>query len=99
MFIAIGSPLFVIVAYVIYLICNKSNDESFNESVTNISGGIIMSFLFLGLVALVVLGVKTIDDNNKEIEKIKYDISQIEKNYGIIPGGWNDLSTMKNKQK
>jgi hypothetical protein len=94
MFIAIGSPLFVIVVYVIYLTYNKSNDESFNESVSNILGGISASILFLGLVALVVLGVKTIDDNNKEIEKIKYDISQIEKNYEVIPGGWNDLSTM-----
>ena len=98
MFIAIGSPLFVVVAYVIYLIYNSENKQTLEEILTIIAGGIIILLLLLGIGALILHGVKTIDNNNKEIEKIKYDISQIEKNYGIIPGGWNDLSTMKSKR-
>ena len=94
MFIAIGSPIFVIVIYIIYLIYNNSNKQRLEEFFTNIAGVIIISILFLGIGALVLHGIKTIDNNNKEIEKIKYDISQIEKNYKVIPKGWNDLSTM-----
>ncbi len=95
MFIVFGPLWIILLLYIITLIYNNSNKKYFYEG---LAGVIIISILFLGIGALIVHGVKTIDDNNKEIEKIKYDISQIEKNYGIIPGGWNDLSTMKSKR-
>lgn len=100
MFIAIGSPLFVVVAYVIYLIYNSENKQTLEEILTIIAGGIIILLLLLGIGALILHGVKTIDNNNKEIEKIKYDISQIESRYGTPKekGGWDDLSTMKSKR-
>lgn len=100
MFIVFGPLWFVIVVYTMHIIYknNSKNKQLLDSFFTTLSGVIIISILFLGIGALIVHGVKTIDNNNKEIEKIKYDISQIEKNYGIIPGGWNDLSTMKSKR-
>jgi hypothetical protein len=93
MFIVFGPLWFVIIVYIIHL-TYKNKAHRLEETLTNIAGVIIISMLFLGLGALIVHGVKTIDKNNKEIEKIKHEMSQIEKNYGVIPGGWNDLSTM-----